>query len=341
MGIKALMPNSAEAKYARQHVGMLLKFSISAYELCADSVIANRMKEFIPDEKIYRQLLPDFALGCRRLTPGNPFMRAVQKSNVTLHRDAVAKVSGNKVIAYNGEEAEVDTIICATGFDVSYVPAFPMRGRNGVLLSDKWSKIPEGYMGLACPDMPNYYMFQGPTFPVANGSVMGALQAVGDYIVKIIYKMQREQIHSLDPKQEVADAFNAHAQAWHNGSCWAERGCRSWYKNNETGRVNAVWPGSSLHYIEMIESPRYEDYNIKYENLHNMFAFMGLGFTQNQMKENGDLSPYLNKETLEHKFYSFKDSPDMEERVKTRKHKVNDGPRKQGQHMNGVNGHVN
>jgi cation diffusion facilitator CzcD-associated flavoprotein CzcO len=229
MGIKALMPNSAEAKYAKAHV-------------------ANRMKEFLTDEDIYQRLLPSFALGCRRLTPGNPFMRAVQKSNVTLHRAAVSKATPTSVIGDDGKEVEVDTIICATGFDVNFVPPFPMRGRNGVLLSEKWALVPEGYMGLATPDMPNYFMFQGPTFPVANGSVMGALQAVGNYIVKMIYKMQRERIHSIEPKQDVTDVFNAHAQAWHNGSCWGDRRCRSWYKNPETGRVNAVWPGSSLHY---------------------------------------------------------------------------------------------
>lgn len=39
--------------------------------------------------------------------------------------------------------------------------------------------------------------------------------------------------------------------------------------DNETGRVNAVYPGSSLHYIQLIEQPRYEDYNITYQNRHN------------------------------------------------------------------------
>ena len=39
---------------------------------------------------------------------------------------------------------------------------------------------------------------------------------------------------------------------------------RSGYKNNETGRVNAVWPGSSMHYQQVIDRPRYEDFDIKY-----------------------------------------------------------------------------
>ncbi|CAK1365721.1 putative sterigmatocystin biosynthesis monooxygenase stcW [Cercospora beticola] len=305
-GIKALMPNSAEAKAAKAHV-------------------ASRMREFIQDEKLYDLLTPSFPLGCRRLTPGNPFMRAVQKPNVTVHRSAVAEVRGNTVIDTLGSEVEVDTLICATGFDTSYVPKYSLKGRNGLLLSKKWAEVPEGYMGMMVPDFPNYFMFQGPTFPVANGSVMGPLQTVGAYIVQLVKKMQRESIHSFDPKQDVTDQFNKHTQAWVAGSAWADRTCRSWYKNNETGRVHSIWPGSSLHYCEMIASPRYEDFVIKYEHSQNMFAFMGLGFTKDQV-EGGDLSPYMNAEVLETVFSDFRGDADEDFRVHDRKNRVNDFP---------------
>ena len=316
MGVKAMMTSSAESRQVRKH-------------------FEARMRSFLTDDQIYEQLLPPFAVGCRRLTPGDPFMNAIQKPNVTLHKAAVARVKGNKVIGTNGDEVEVDTLICATGFDVSYIPKYPVIGRNGVSLQEKWSAIPEGYMGLAVPDMPNYFVFQGPTFPVSNGSVMGPLQAVGAYIVQIIQKMQRERIHSFAPKQSVADAFNHHAQTWIKGTCWADPLCRSWYKNNETGRVNAVWPGSSLHYCEMIETPRYEDFDIKYQDSANMFAFMGLGFAMNQVIEDGDLSPYMNKDVLEKKFYSFEPSKEEENRIIDRKNRVRDGPRPGGLQVNG------
>lgn len=141
-GIKMMMTGSTEAKAARKQFG-------------------DRMREFLPDDDLYEKLLPNFPVGCRRLTPGDPFMRAVQKSNVTLHKAAVTRVTPNSVIDSNGDEVEVDAIVCATGFDVSYVPHYSMEGRNGVLLQDKWAEIPTGYLGLAVPDMPNFYQFQG------------------------------------------------------------------------------------------------------------------------------------------------------------------------------------
>lgn len=38
-------------------------------------------------------------------------------------------------------------------------------------------------------------------------------------------------------------------------------------KDNETGRVTAVWPGSALHFQAMMGKPRWEDYEIKYQNV--------------------------------------------------------------------------
>lgn len=38
-------------------------------------------------------------------------------------------------------------------------------------------------------------------------------------------------------------------------------------KDRSTGRVTAVWPGSSIHYMEMIDTPRWEDYQITYCNV--------------------------------------------------------------------------
>jgi hydroxyversicolorone monooxygenase len=83
-------------------------------------------------------------------------------------------------------------------------------------------------------------------------------------------------------------------------TCLQVEDCRSWYKNNETGRVNAVWPGSSLHYIEAIRTPRYEDFDIEYlgAGKQNMWAFLGMG-TVKALVNKEDVSPYLNAEAID------------------------------------------
>lgn len=122
---------------------------------------------------------------------------------------------------------------------------------------------------------------------------MGPLHSVSLYALQMIQKLQTEYIGSLSPKQQATDAFNAHVQEWIKHTVW-KQDCRSWYKDNETGRVNAIWPGSSLHYIEVISTPRYEDFDIEYidAGVNNMWAFLGMGATR-RLVEKGDVSPYI------------------------------------------------
>ncbi|KAA8569390.1 hypothetical protein EYC84_001035 [Monilinia fructicola] len=267
----------------------------------AKKLFGARMEEFIKDKRLLKGLTPKFSIGCRRITPGDPYMKAIQEPNVDVHFSAVEEITEDSVIDSEGQERKVDTVICATGFDVSYRPRFPIIGQNGVDLREKWKKIPESYLGLTVPDMPNFITFIGPTWPVENGSVIGPLGEVANYAVKFIKKMQNEFIKSIAPKQDMTDLFNAHTQEFIKQTVWSSD-CRSWYRNNETGRVNAVFPGSSLHYMQVIENPRYEDYNITYQNKYNPWAYLGLGFTIENRTEGADIAPYINEEIIDPKW---------------------------------------
>ncbi|RDW92473.1 flavin-binding monooxygenase-like protein [Coleophoma crateriformis] len=293
------------AKYVEDQVNGLwdLFFIGSKTQQEAKKLFSARMAEFIKDERLLKGFTPKFEIGCRRITPGDPYMKAIQAENVDVHFSAVNKITEDSVIDSNGKECKVDTIVCATGFDVSYRPYFPIVGQNGVELAEKWKVCPESYLGITVPNIPNFITFIGPTWPVENGSVMGPLGGVAQYAITFIKKLQAENIRSIAPKQDVTDQFNAHTQEFIKHTVWAGS-CRSWYRDNDTGRVNAVYPGSSLHYMQLIEQPRYEDYNITYRNKHNMWAFLGLGFTmENRLALQGsDQSPYLSEEKIDPKW---------------------------------------
>ncbi|KAK3718844.1 hypothetical protein LTR37_004760 [Vermiconidia calcicola] len=263
----------------------------------------NRMAEFIKDKRLLDGFTPNFGLGCRRITPGDPYMVAIQEENVDVHFTPVASCTEDGVVGEDGTERKCDTVVCATGFDVSYRPRFPIVGKGGIDLKEKWKDCPESYLGLSVPDFPNMMLFIGPTWPVENGSVMGPLHSVSDYAIQILKKMQNENIRSWTPRQDITDDFNSHVQEWIKHTVW-KHDCRSWYKNNETGRVNAVWPGSSMHYQQVIEKPRYEDFEIKYFD-KNPWAHLGLGWTVENRKgaQAADCSPYLNLNNVDPKWY--------------------------------------
>ncbi|KAB8748971.1 hypothetical protein FH972_026522 [Carpinus fangiana] len=278
-----------------------LFYSDTPEQAGAKEMFTQRMGEFIKDKRLLEGFTPKFGIGCRRVTPGDPYMEAIQEKNVDVHFTAVESITEKGVVGADGVEREADTIVCATGFDVSYKPRFPIVGRNGVDLRKKWEVIPESYLGLACPDMPNFITFVGPTWPVENGSVMGPLQGVGEYAIQLIKKMQNEGVKSWCPRQDVTDSFNEHVQEWIKHTVWKE-GCRSWYRNNETGRVNAVWPGSSLHYLHTIRTPRYEDFEIEHANKANQWGWLGMGYTVESRHETLDKSPYINERNIDVKW---------------------------------------
>lgn len=49
-----------------------------------------------------------------------------------------------------------------------------------------------------------------------------------------------------------------------SSAVWNEN-CRSWYKTGPgPGKVTALWPGSTLHFLQAIKQPRYEDWKFAY-----------------------------------------------------------------------------
>jgi cation diffusion facilitator CzcD-associated flavoprotein CzcO len=116
-----------------------------------------RMAETLKnDPKLVSRLVPDFAMGCRRLGPAEGFLEAMASNKVELGEGAISHFTPKGLMTDNGTEYEADVIICATGFDVSFRPYFPVIGRGGKQLADHWSEDPEAYFALAAAGFPNF-----------------------------------------------------------------------------------------------------------------------------------------------------------------------------------------
>lgn len=116
------------------------------------------MKSKIKDENLVRHLMPDnFAVGCRRPTPGNGYLEALSEENVRVVTDEISRVLPEGIVLVTGETLEIDTLICATGFNISFCPRFKLIGRNGQDIEDQWREKPEAYLSTAVPGFPNYF----------------------------------------------------------------------------------------------------------------------------------------------------------------------------------------
>ncbi|KAL2826251.1 hypothetical protein BDW59DRAFT_179602 [Aspergillus cavernicola] len=237
--------------------------------------------------KAAQYLLPDFPVGCRRLTPGPGFLEALSQEHVDIQWDDIARVDQNGIVTRSGETKPYDVIVCATGFDTSFRPSFPLIGRNGVNLADKWeSDIPAAYFGFLVPDMPNYFCFIGPNSTISNGSLVLGIQATAVYVYRWLDKLQTEMIQSFEVRRDATDEYNQHMQQYLSRTVWS-RGCRSWYKRGTVdGPVVAIYGGTTFHFIEAIKHPRWEDFvidRVREANV-NRFAYLGDGFTKSESR---------------------------------------------------------
>ncbi|KAK7705398.1 hypothetical protein SLS63_014143 [Diaporthe eres] len=259
----------------------------SDIQLKAQDLFRKSMTERLGDspkgKRAAEMLLPTFPVGCRRQTPGPGFLEALLQDNVEMVWDSIQAVTPKGIRFKTGEEAEYDVIVCATGFDTTFKPAFPIVGRNGVNLAEKWTiDRPKAYFGICVPDMPNYFTFIGPNSPISNGSLVLGIQAVGVYVYKWLTKLQTEGYHSFEVRSDANEEYNQHMQQYLERTVWT-RGCRSWYKRGTVdGPVVAIYGGTSFHFMEAIKNPRWEDFILKRlpgAPEQNRFAYLGNGFS--------------------------------------------------------------
>ncbi|KAH8695626.1 cyclohexanone monooxygenase [Talaromyces proteolyticus] len=239
---------------------------------------------------IMERIIPTtFEVGCRRPTPGNGFLEALTLDKVTTYLDSVKKITRKGFIDTDGNEQEVDVIICATGFDTSWVPRFPIVA-NGKNLQDIQRKKPISYLSMAVPGMPNYFTIGGPYFSFGHGSYTTMVELFIDNILSIIKKLQKENIKSMSPQQSATEDFIDHADIWLKRTAWAGP-CPSWFKNGTVDGVLTIFPGSRMVLANLLECPRYEDYDIEYLS-KNRFSFMGNGFSTKEY-DGSDAAWYL------------------------------------------------
>jgi cation diffusion facilitator CzcD-associated flavoprotein CzcO len=182
----------------------------------------------------------------RRVTPGDGYLEAFTLPNVHLTNSTIISIDETGINTEDGLHHDLNVIVTATGFDVSQIPPYPVVGRNNVSLQSKWEHEPESYLSLACPDMPNYFIFTGPNATVGHGSLIQSISWSANWMIQWLVKMAREDIANVTPKQDVVDEFVRYGDQIHKTLTWTGA-CRSWYKANRVdGRVTATFAGSAI-----------------------------------------------------------------------------------------------
>ncbi|GCB21620.1 putative sterigmatocystin biosynthesis monooxygenase stcW [Aspergillus awamori] len=267
-------------------------------QLGAKDVFAQNMKQRLSRKpELFEDLVPSFPPVCRRLTPGPGYLEALTDEKVEIITSGIVRVDADGIITADGVHHPTDVLVCATGFDTSFTPRFPITGRDGLSLAERWKDTPESYLSIAVDGFPNYFICFGPNSALGEGNLLLLAEKVIDYFTSCVQKMQRDNIRSMSVRQDAVKRFTRHCDQYFSRTVYSEK-CRSWYKGgDEDGRVIGVWPGSSLHSLKTLSHPRWEDFTYEYVD-DNMNGWIGDGWTENE-KNNAIEVNYLDDDQVD------------------------------------------
>ena len=233
--------------------------------------------------ELFEELVPSFPPVCRRLTPGPGYLEALTDEKIDIITGEIVRVDADGIITADGIHHPTDVLVCATGFDTTFIPRFPITGCHGLSLAERWKKTPESYLSFAVDDFPNYFICFGPNSALGEGNLLLLLERVIDYFTSCVLKMQRDNIRSMSVRKDAVQRFTRYCDQYFSRTVYSEQ-CRSWYKGGEEdGRVIGVWPGSSLHSLRVLSQPRWEDFTYEYVG-DNANGWIGDGWTEAEKK---------------------------------------------------------
>lgn len=216
------------------------------------SDLSNLFRKVITDEMHRRMgpgheelksfIIPKWAPGCRRISPGDGYLEALVQPNVETIFGGIKKVTADGIVTEDGIEHKCDILVCATGFQVAFKPAFKVINGQGKSIQDDWGDGVNLYFGVSAPRFPNYYTIVGPGATWSNGTLLPSIETTIEYSVKCMRKMQHETIESMSVKQEALDDIYAHFDEFHKNTVWKEE-CRSWFKDGKVKNRIYLWPG--------------------------------------------------------------------------------------------------
>ena len=243
--------------------------------------------------EITEALIPSFNVGCRRLTPGPGYLEALVEDNVNFITEPISEITPRGITLESGKKVDIDVLVCATGFNVSSPPPFHVEGKNGITLQKKFQPHAETYLAVAVDGFPNFFMMFGPNSAIGSGSLTMMFETEGDYITKCIRKLQKEDYVTMMPKPERVADFSEYVAEYFKKTVYLDE-CASWYRSEggKGNRIIGLWPGSTLHCLEALRAPRWEDYDFESKD-ENRFRWLGNGWSVTHLEGGGDPAWYL------------------------------------------------
>ncbi|WGL51807.1 NAD(P)/FAD-dependent oxidoreductase [Nocardioides sp. BP30] len=228
-----------------------------------EAQVKRNIAQGISDPELRAKVTPTYRAGCKRILVSNKWYPALDRDNVELITDGIARVTPTGIVTADGTEREVDVLVIATGFHVTDPPiAQHLTGREGRTLADVWAKTGmRAYKGTTIHGFPNLFQLVGPNTALGHSSMIFIIESQVRYVVDAVTTMRRQEWATVEPTLAAQEQWSAAVQRRMRRTVWTTGGCASWYLD-QFGHNTTLWPGQTFTFRRRLARFDPEQYDV-------------------------------------------------------------------------------
>lgn len=234
----------------------------SASNKIARDVAIGFLESKIKDPELVARLTPEHPVWSARPIQADPeycFYDAIQRDNVDLISEGIARINESGIETKDGRQIDVDVIAYATGFHANEY-LFPMKitGRDGATIEELWKDGgARAYRTCMMPGFPNLFAIYGPN---TNGSLSPASfhELVACFAIQCMQELILEDKSSVEVKPEAYWQFARLIDERNNTRVWSDPRVQSYYWSKH-GRSATMNPLRGPEMWALLRKPEFDD----------------------------------------------------------------------------------
>jgi cation diffusion facilitator CzcD-associated flavoprotein CzcO len=267
---KARFRNSLEAidaiRYDETYWANIRRFTTGITEIdgaemqSIEDICRDFLEQAVVDPMLREKLRPTYRAACKRLIYSFDYYGVAQQPNVETVVCGIREVVPDGVIDNDGKHHPLEVLALATGFHTDrFVRPISVKGVGGRDIEQAWAERCAAYMAISIPGFPNFFLFNGPSSPVGNFSLIDVAERQWKYVEQLLTRVSSSNAGGIMASEaaftDYEDRRIKAAKATIFGS-----GCTSWYLD-KTG-VPITWPWDYDAFAEAMAKPEFDDFEM-------------------------------------------------------------------------------
>ena len=222
-------------------------------------VCQNYIRFSISSPELQKKLIPSYPIGCKRILLSDNFYYHLNKPNVTFLND-VTKMTANSMITKEGKEYPIDTLVLATGFDITGgIQHVKFQDHSKTVTKDDEDEevFPddEQFYGIYLPKQKNLFTLLGYNSVSTYTSVILYIESQVNHIIDVMKYMEKQKKSTIMVNPFIFKQFNQDLQKKSKLLVYDQ--CRNWYVRGE--KNISIYPESVTIFTKNLQTMNFEE----------------------------------------------------------------------------------